>query len=614
MYDSLARLDNVAHDSARLAVRVRVRSWAALSAILASTVGVTLGCSSDSTGGGSGGTNSPSGGAAGSGGAFTSGGTSNSAATSAGGSTSEITGGATSAAGGSSTNATTTLVTTGGTTTSSSGGTASSTGGKSSSTGGAKTNATGGAATGGAPGTDTTATAGGTSTVGGNKATGGANNTGTGVAGGSKAAGTGGTVACNASSAPAVTKLGVQTVVESNRFNLLVYAAQPPGSDDWYLVDAFGYVYVYSNGALQDTPFLDVSAEVQETTYGSLNYDERGLLSIAFPPDYATSGKFYVALTPTSTATEDHDLVLEYRRSSSNPLVADTSTRKAILDLEPGGQDGAGYNPNTTGVDLNKYHNASTVMFGPDGMLYVGLGDGGGQCNSARPGVPQDIDSPYGKILRLDPTGAPPYAAAGNPFASNGDPRVLHWGLRNPYRFNFDSLTGDLYIGDVGQWDHEEISYAPAGSEGLNFGWPDYEGNDAESCNTTIKLAQGATHTPPIATIAHPTGSGASTLVYAIVAGTVYRGSAIPDLYGAFLFGEYYANHDMRALYQCGNQTSPVVSIHKQCDLNKPNDPCFEPVGGAPELAEVGAIVEGNDKELYLAANSNTLLKIVPAP
>lgn len=403
-------------------------------------------------------------------------------------------------------------------------------------------------------------------------------------------------------------------MVQSNRLNIFVSAAQPPNSDDWYLVDVLGYVYVFSKGVLQETPFLDVSNEVQNSTFATLNYDERGLLSIAFAPDYETSGKFYVALVPTSTATEDHDLILEYKRSSTNPLVADTSTRKAILDLEPGGQDGAGYNPDATGVDLNKYHNASTILFGPDGMLYVGLGDGGGQCNSARPGVPQDIKSPYGKILRLDPNAAPPYAAAGNPFASDGDARVLHWGLRNPYRFNFDSATGDLYIGDVGQWDYEEISYAPMGSKGLNFGWPDYEGNDSASCNTSIKLAAGATHTPPITTIAHPAGSGASTLVYAIVSGTVYRGSAIPNLYGTYLFGEYYANHDMRALYQCGNKTSDVVLIHKQCDLNLPNDPCFTPIGNAPELAEVGAIIEGNDKELYLAANNNALLKIVPAP
>lgn len=419
---------------------------------------------------------------------------------------------------------------------------------------------------------------------------------------------------CDASKAPAIAKLGLSKVVQSDQFNLIAYVAQPPGSQDWYLVDVFGYVYVYSNGTLQSTPFLDVSEEVQGTTYSSLNYDERGLLGIAFAPDYETSGKFYVALVPTSTETEDHDLILEYKRSASNPLVADPNSRRAIIDLEPGGEDGAGYNPNATGVDLNKYHNLNTVLFGPDGMLYVGLGDGGGQCNSARPGVPQDKASPYGKILRLDPNAAAPYAAAGNPFAGEGDARVLHWGLRNPYRFGFDSLTGDLYIGDVGQWDFEEISFAPAGSKGLNFGWPDFEGTSADACNTSVKLAAGATHTPPIATIPHPADSGASTLVYAIVGGTVYRGSAIPELLGAYIYGEYYANHDMRALYQCDDRTSAVTRIHKQCDLNLPDEPCFVPVGDTPDLTEVGAIVQGNDGELYLAANTNALFKIVPAP
>lgn len=461
---------------------------------------------------------------------------------------------------------------------------------------------------------------GGTMGQGGVIATGGATSGGQGgaVGGGSgsggSSGGSGGVPACDASKAPAIKQLGLQTVVQSSKLNILVNAAQPPGSNDWYLVDALGIIYVYSNGVLQTTPFLDVSAEVQDTTYASLNYDERGLLGLAFAPDYQTSGKLYVALTPTSTSTEDHDLVLEYKRSTSNPLVVDTSTRKALIDLPPGGSDGAGYNPNTTGVDLNKYHNGSTVMFGPDGMLYYGLGDGGGECNSARPGVPQDTTSPYGKILRLDPNAAAPYAAAGNPFASGGDARVLHWGLRNPFRFGFDWLTGDMYIGDVGQWNYEEIDYAPAGAKGLNFGWPDYEGTDAESCKTNIKLATGATHTPPITTIKHPTGSGAANLVYAIIGGSVYRGSAIPELYGAYLYGEYYANHDMRALYQCGSKTSEVRNIHKQCDPNLPNDACFVPVGSTPKLTEVGAVVRGNDGELYLAANSNALLKIVPAP
>jgi glucose/arabinose dehydrogenase len=288
--------------------------------------------------------------------------------------------------------------------------------------------------------------------------------------------------------------------------------------------------------------------------------------------------------------------------------VLDPASRRAILDLSPGGQHPVG-----GGVNLNLFHNASTVMFGPDGMLYVGMGDGGGECNSAWPGAPQDVTVPLGKILRLDPNAAPPHGVPDNPFAADGDPRVLHYGVRNPFRFSFDSMTGDLYVGDVGQWDFEEISFAPAGSQGLNFGWPDYEGEGTDTCPDGTPLRPGSTYTPPIHSIAHGTDAGAANLIIAVVGGVVYRGDSIPELYGAYLFGEYYASRQMGALYQCGDDTSPVVTVRKRCDPNFPNDSCFVPVAGAPALADLGAIVEGHDHELYLVANLNSLLRVVPA-
>jgi glucose/arabinose dehydrogenase len=436
-------------------------------------------------------------------------------------------------------------------------------------------------------------------------------------------AGSGGTgnVTCDASAAPDIGQLGIETVVQSNDLDVMVYAAQPPGSSDWYLVDALGFVRVYSNGALQATPFLDVSSEIQGSgftgngapTGGSQNYDERGLLSIAFPPDYADSGKFYVTLIPTSGDATDHDLVLEYTRSAANPLVADPSTRKALIDLEPGGE---GYVPGMA-FSYAKYHNGSTVLFGPDGMLYVGMGDGGGDCNAARPGTPQDVASPYGKILRLDPKAPAPYAAAGNPFADGGDARVYHYGFRNPFRFSFDALTHDLYVGEVGQWTNDWLVYAPAAEKGLNFGWPAFEGvteNPTGQCASNTDLRSGSTRTNPIFNLAHGSEGGVSNLIVAIVGGAVYRGSAIPALQGAYLFAEFYPNRPMRALYQCGTQTSEVTVIQKRCDPNTPDAPCFVPVGGAPQLSQVGSIVQGNDGELYIPANGNTLLKIVPAP
>jgi len=499
------------------------------------------------------------------------------------------------------------------------GGTTSGVGGGTPGTGGS-TPSTGGAAPGAGGATPGT----GGSTPG----TGGAT-PGTGGGSGTGGTGTGGAPpACDASAAPPIDGLGYEKIVETDDLNAVVYAAQAPGADDWYIVDAMGYVRVFSGGNLLPTPFLDVSSEVQDSGFqgsvpsgGAANYDERGLLSIAFPPDYQTSGKFYVTLIPTTLASDntDHDLVLEYTRSAADPLVADANSRKPIMDLVPG-NTGGGTPVYSEGTDFNysKMHNASTVAFGPDGMLYVGLGDGGGECNSARPGAPQDLTVPYGKILRLDPSQPAPYAAADNPLVgADEDKRIWHWGVRNPCRFSFDAPTGDLYIGEVGQWQHDSLHFAPGGSVGLNFGWPAFEGtqeNPSGQCNSSVDLRAGDTRTAPIFDLAHGAEGGVSNLVIAIIGGRVYRGSAIPELYGAYLFAEFYPNRPVRALYQCGSTTSEITQIDKICDPNTPDVPCFVPVGDAPELRQVGAIVLGNDGELYLPANGNALLKIVPAP
>jgi glucose/arabinose dehydrogenase len=420
--------------------------------------------------------------------------------------------------------------------------------------------------------------------------------------GGSAGAATGGSGGappeCNPNAAPAVGRLGLAPVVTSGLSGLL-YAAQPSGSEDWYLVERGGRIRVWTGGALRSTPFLDLSSEIQIPT----TYDERGLFGLAFAPDYATSGLFYVVLTPTTGANANRDLVVEYRRSNADPFLADAASRRALLDLAPGGNE---FLPL-----LNQVHNGGTVAFGPDGMLYVGMGDGGGACNSARPGVPQDVSSVYGKMLRLDPSAPAPHAAAGNPFATGGDARVYHYGVRNPFRFSFDSLTGDLYIGDVGQESFDEIDVAPRDASGQNFGWPDFEGTSTTTCPAGAPLRSGSTHTPPIHII---DGTSTTDLVIAVIGGAVYRGSAIPHLYGAYLFGEYYAGRPMGALFRCGTQTSPVAAIRKQCDPNAPNDACFVAINGAPALSDLGAIVEGSDKELYIVANGTSLLKVVVAP
>jgi glucose/arabinose dehydrogenase len=289
-----------------------------------------------------------------------------------------------------------------------------------------------------------------------------------------------------------------------------------------------------------------------------------------------------------------HDVVFEYERSASDPYAVAAGDPKLIVDVPASAVN----------------HNGGSVLFGPDGMLYVGTGDGGGGCNNDKPGAPQDVTSLYGKILRLNPKAAAPHAAAGNPFSD--DPRVLHYGLRNPFRFGFDRLTGDLYIGDVGQDDYEEISFAPSGSTALNFGWPDFEGNAGDTCGGAADIRPGSTHTRPIF-VADRSGQGGATYrdYRSIIGGFVYRGSAVAKLQGAYVFGDYVGQR-LGALYQCGAQTSPVTPIRKACDLNNPSEACLAPQNGAPAVNALMGILEGSDGEMYLVANRTTLYKVVP--
>src|SRR5690606_929019 len=129
----------------------------------------------------------------------------------------------------------------------------------------------------------------------------------------------------------------------------------------------------------------------------------------------------------------------------------------------------------------------------------------------------------------------------------------------------FDSATGDLYIADVGQWDFDWVEVAPAGSTGLNFGWPAHEGTATDTCQGAASLRAGSSRTEPVHALEHGAAGGAASLNVAIVGGTVYRGKAIPELYGAYLYGEYYPSRPMGALFHCGGQTSEVTSIRKVC-------------------------------------------------
>src|SRR5262245_15649498 len=289
------------------------------------------------------------------------------------------------------------------------------------------------------------------------------------------------------------------------RFKKPVHLAQPRGTDSQlYVVEKQGRVQVLNNDRLQPRPFLNIERAVKSTGKG----DEQGMLSIAFPPDYQSSGLFYVAYT-------DHrdDLrVVQYRRDSKNPLLADPKSGRLILRIPE---------PTTK-------HHGGLVLFGPDGHLYMGSGDGG---PSGDPGnVAQNRRLLLGKILRIDPDPSGGYSIPNdNPFVGRpGRDEIWAYGLRNPWRFAFDRPSGNVAIGDVGDAEYEEVDVLPADAAGgANFGWSAYEGNARRKPG----LPRRKTVRP---TLAYPHGPGC-----AVTGGYVVRDPRLAHIRGRKLIGRY---------------------------------------------------------------------------
>ncbi len=275
------------------------------------------------------------------------------------------------------------------------------------------------------------------------------------------------------------------------------------GLDRLFIVEQGGRVWIMQDGVVLSSPFLDVSALV------SRNANERGLLGLAFHPNYAENGQFFINYTDVNGDTA----VLRYRVSADNPNLADPNSAEYVIRV------GQPY-PN---------HNGGDIAFGPDGYLYIGMGDGGSAGDPQRHA--QNPQSLLGKMLRLDVHGGTPYAIpTDNPYVN--DPRFLPeiWaiGLRNPWRFSFDRLTGDLYIADVGQNQWEEVNFQPAdNSGGENYGWNIMEGTHRYSGEPVIEGL-----TAPFTEYNHSQGCS-------VTGGYVYRGSALPDLQGIYLFADY---------------------------------------------------------------------------
>ena len=275
------------------------------------------------------------------------------------------------------------------------------------------------------------------------------------------------------------------------------------GSGRVFVLEQPGRIRIIQNGQLMSGPYLDISNIV------GANASERGLLGLAFHPNYAENGFFFVNYTDK----DGHTHIARFSVLDADPNLADPDSGLELIRIEqPYGN-----------------HNGGSLAFGPDGYLYAGLGDGGSAGDPLDFG--QSTNTLLGKILRFDVDGSQPYAIpASNPFAAGGgEAEIWAYGLRNPWKIAFDRATGDLYVADVGQNQWEEINFAPADSPGgLNFGWRLMEA----SYDYSGTLYDASTLILPIAEYSHAEGCS-------VTGGHVYRGELLPDWQGVYLYGDF---------------------------------------------------------------------------
>jgi glucose/arabinose dehydrogenase len=358
-------------------------------------------------------------------------------------------------------------------------------------------------------------------------------------------------------------------------FSSPIYVTSPPGDPRLFVVERSGTIQVVDQGTT--TEFLDISA--MTTTDG-----ERGLLSMAFDPGFATNGLFYVFYTGDGTDSGGvlgQGRVDEYQ-VSPDPDVADPTSRRPVLTIS---------RPN----DAIMHHNGGQLQFGKDGLLYISVGDGGNGGDPAR-----DLSVLNGKLLRIDPHGATAGAYGippDNPFVASASARDEIWssGFRNPWRFSFDHLTGDLVIGDVGQITWEEVDFAPASTglgRGADWGWNSCEGFYVQGSTSTPCSTPGASD--PVFAYPHDDPGGDVATGCAVMGGYVYRGNQIPELSGRYLYADLCAG-ELRSL-----QLKSRLAT---------GDRAESAVGA---LAGPNSFGEDSSCQLYVT-NGNAVDKIVPS-
>jgi glucose/arabinose dehydrogenase len=321
-----------------------------------------------------------------------------------------------------------------------------------------------------------------------------------------------------------------------------LFVTSPPGDTRLFIVEKLGVIKIVKNGQVLPTPFLEIPVVGESAQTGN----EQGLLGLAFHPLYAMNGRFYVFYT---TGGPSRDVVIEFT-VSDDPDIANPDSDKLILEVD----------------DFAGNHNGGMIAFGPDDMLYIGMGDGGDGGDPRDNG--QNRTTLLGDMLRIDVDGGDPYGIPDdNPLVGQGGSvREEIWlsGLRNPWRWSFDLANGDMYIADVGQGTTEEINVVPAGMKGLDLGWDEVEGNECFDDQVTADDpdADGdctlANHFAP-AHVYSPPGDASVT------GGYVYRGTCFPDIAGWYFFADWELGRVFKLEY-AGGSANNVMDVTDDLD------------------------------------------------
>jgi glucose/arabinose dehydrogenase len=332
-----------------------------------------------------------------------------------------------------------------------------------------------------------------------------------------------------------------------------VHATSPVGDPRLFVAEQAGVIRIVRAGNVLGVPFLDIRDRVRT---GS----ERGLLSLAFHPGYASNGTFFVNYTAANGATR-----VERYSIMADGDVADPGSGHLILEVQQPFSN----------------HNGGHILFGADGMLYVAMGDGGSGGDPQGHG--QNRETMLGALLRLDVDGGDPYAIPpDNPYAGSASfrPEIWAWGLRNPWRIAFDRTRGLLYVADVGQDRIEEVDVVPAGEGGLNFGWAIMEGSECFGGGA----CEGQDLVLPVLEYDHSEGCS-------VTGGLVYRGSAIPEVRGHYFYSDHCQGWLRSFLYENGAATA-----RRQWNVRA--------------IGDVTSFGEDSDGELYVLSADGRLYRL----